>query len=147
MTKMAADIVSLAITTFRNERAARCIKAWWCDILQLKREKKAIKVIERFFFMVKDEVDKEIRERERQKFEKREKRRRQRKEADDNLLERIWLNTVKEAEVSRRVEEAASRTLLKGVEIKDKRGVCVTPTASVEPSVPGDLTVVHLCRS
>jgi len=50
-------------------------------------------IIERFFLMIKAEIEREIRRCERKRQAKRQQRRRKKREPDDNLLERAWLNT------------------------------------------------------
>ena len=75
----------------RERLSAERIQFWWSVVIECQKEKEAALVIERFFIMVKREVEKEIRRQEKRKQEKREKRR-QRKMKDDKVLERVWLD-------------------------------------------------------
>ena len=70
------------------------IQRRWRDYLRWRREKSAVLIIERFFVTVKLEVDLEIQRREKDRKTKRSRRHRKNKEADDHLLERVWLNTM-----------------------------------------------------
>jgi hypothetical protein len=92
-------LVNAAASAMRERRAAEQIQFWWGVVLDCRIEKYAALVIERFFLSVKEEVDREIRRVERKKHGKTEKSRRKKKEADDKLLERVWLNTVDENHV------------------------------------------------
>ena len=80
----------------RDNSAARRIQRAWRVVLRRRLEKEKALVIERFFIMVKREVEREIRRQKRKKQSKKDKRRRQKKEADEQLLERVWLNTMDE---------------------------------------------------
>lgn len=78
-----------------RESLASCrIQFWWRVVLACRKEKKAALVIERFFLMIKMEIEREIERRDRLKQSKRMQRCRRKREADDKLLERVWLNTV-----------------------------------------------------
>lgn len=92
-------LVNAAASAMREKRACEQIQFWWGVVLDCRIEKYAALVIERFFLSVKEEVDREIRRVERKKHGKTEKSRRKKKEADDKLLERVWLNTVDENHV------------------------------------------------
>jgi hypothetical protein len=78
-------------------QASRRIQFWWRVVLDCRREKKAALIIERFFLMIKREIESEIMRREKSKQEKRKRRHREKREDDDKLLERAWLNTVDSA--------------------------------------------------
>ena len=78
-------------------QACRRIQFWWRVVLECRREKNAALIIERFFLMIKREIENEIVRREKSKLEKRKKRHREKREDDDKLLERAWLNTVDSA--------------------------------------------------
>lgn len=92
-------LVNAAAKSMREKRACEQIQFWWRVVLDCRVEKYAALVIERFFLSVKEEVDREIRRVERKKYGKTEQRRRKKKEADEKLLERVWLNTVDENHV------------------------------------------------
>lgn len=87
-----------AALALRQGNACKKIQTSWRHLVRSRVEKAAGLVIERFFLMVEEEVDREIRRREKRQTSKskREKRRRHRKEPEDKLLERAWLNTVDE---------------------------------------------------
>ena len=70
--------------------ASKKIQRWWRDNHRSVKEKAAGLIIERFFINVKEEVDREIKRRERAKKARRQKRQRKRKEDDDSLLERVF---------------------------------------------------------
>jgi hypothetical protein len=88
-----------AANAMREIRACERIQFWWRVVMDCRREKHAALVIERFFIMVKAEVEREIRRVERKKNSKKEQRRKKQKEAEDHLLEKVWLNTVDENRV------------------------------------------------
>jgi len=92
-------LVNAAAKSMRETRACEQIQFWWRVVLDCRTEKQAALVIERFFLSVKAEVDREIRRVEKKKSSKSKQYRRKRKEADDKLLERVWLNTVDENHV------------------------------------------------
>jgi len=79
----------------RETHACARIQFWWRVVLDCRKEKEAALVIERFFMMVKREVDREIARVERKRLAKR-NRRREKKEPEDKMLERAWLTTVDE---------------------------------------------------
>jgi hypothetical protein len=82
----------------RENHASKHIQFWWRVVMDCRKEKHAALVIERFFSMVKEEVDKEIERVARKKQIKRPCQRKY-KENDDSLLERVWLNTLDETHV------------------------------------------------
>ena len=84
------------LIAFQTSVCCKRIQRWYRAFLQARKEKTAALVIERFFLLVKVEVDKEIKKRKK----KQQIQRRKKKEADDKFLERVWLNTVKEEEFS-----------------------------------------------
>jgi len=73
----------------RERLSAERIQFWWSVVQECQKEKKAALVIERFFIMVKEEVEREIMRQEKRKQEKREKRRHRKKhnKDDDRMLE------------------------------------------------------------
>lgn len=102
--KIARVAQAAAVEGMRMRLACQRIQFWWRVVLECNKEKSAALTIERFFLMVKSEVDKEIRRQSYiQKASKRSRRARQRdyvgEEDDDILLERVWLNTVDEDRV------------------------------------------------
>jgi hypothetical protein len=72
----------------RERLSCTRIQFWWRIVLECQKEKRAALVIERFFMMIKREIDREIERRERKQ------RRKNKREDDDSLLERAWLKTV-----------------------------------------------------
>jgi hypothetical protein len=100
--RVARTVTAATVEGMRMRLACRRIQFWWRVVLECNKEKAAALVIERFFLMVKAEVDKEI-NRQRQiqtKPSMRGRRSRdQKSEADEKLLERVWLNTVDEDHV------------------------------------------------
>ncbi|KAG7346235.1 IQ calmodulin-binding motif-containing protein [Nitzschia inconspicua] len=80
----------------RERNAANHIQFWWRIVLDWTKEKKAALTIERFFIFVKGEVDREIRKREIKRIAKEKKRKERRRQSEDNLLEKVWLNTLDE---------------------------------------------------
>lgn len=91
------------VLSMRETRACQSIQFWWRVVLDCRKEKAAALIIERFFIMVKREVDREIRRVTRKKKEKKSKssrrHRSKKKVSDDQLLEKVWLNTVDENHV------------------------------------------------
>ena len=85
----------------REVHACEKIQMWWRVVLDCRKEKKAALTIERFFIMVKNEVEQEIRKYEKKKSsrQKRGKKHRKKKDADEKMLEKVWLNTVDENQV------------------------------------------------
>lgn len=84
----------------RERLSAERIQFWWTVVQECQKEKKAALVIERFFIMVKEEVEREIIRQEKRKQEKRGKRRHRKKDnKDDQVLERVWLNAVEDGQV------------------------------------------------
>lgn len=114
----------------RMKVACRKVQFWWRVVIECSKEKKAALIIERFFVMVKAEVDKEIvRQQEIERRESMKAKERQIKkqrsklstksaplppaqqpqrkrgpssDADERLLEKIWLNTVEEDHVNKK---------------------------------------------
>ena len=87
-------------TEMRERLSAERIQFWWSVVMECRKEKEAALVIERFFLVVKEEVEKEIRRQEKRKQEKRERRRQKKiKNQDDRVLERVWLSTVEDGQV------------------------------------------------
>lgn len=113
--KLVMVSLGAAVEGLRMQSACRRVQFWWRVVMECSREKKAALIIERFFLMVKAEVDREIlRQHERQSKEvqpqtkaKRSKsvaqpraptqrKRRSGHDADEKLLENVWQNTVDE---------------------------------------------------
>jgi hypothetical protein len=104
--KLSRAVEGASVEGLRVKLACRRIQFWWRVVMECSREKKAALVIERFFLMVKAEVDNEIiRQREIQTIEERsqqtklsskryETTQRRQDTKDENLLERVWMNTV-----------------------------------------------------
>lgn len=91
-----ADVASAA-QGLRQRNSAKRIQFWWRIVLDWTKEKNAALTIERFFVFVKAEVDREIRRRERKSLSKEKKRKKKHRESEDQLLEKVWLNTVDES--------------------------------------------------
>jgi hypothetical protein len=92
-------IVSKAVANSIETRlvdmmAATKLQTWWRSLfLRPRKEKKAALVIERFFLMVKEEVDREIRyaqERQKQKLKRKKK-----KVQDEKVREEVWFQMSK----------------------------------------------------
>jgi hypothetical protein len=85
-------------TTIRRHVAASTIQEWWRIVLFYKAEKeaadRAARIIQRFFLMVKIEVDRAIQAEKERRRKKNEWKKKRTPEAEDALLESIWLNTV-----------------------------------------------------
>jgi len=94
MARMINILSSSKIIAFQTSICATKIQRWFRDYTSSQNKKAAALVIERFFIMVKIEVDKEIKRRKKKQEKKQEQRRRKKKEADEKLLERVWLNTL-----------------------------------------------------
>lgn len=126
--KLARAAQGAQVEGMRTKFACRRVQFWWRVVMECSKEKHAALVIERFFLMVKAEVDKEIiRQREieakeilhRKEKELQMKKQRARSSArpvqqasthqrknrtvidadDENWLEKVWLNTVDEERV------------------------------------------------
>ena len=82
----------------REVRACEKIQLWWSVVLECRKEKKAALVIERFFLTVRNEVEREVARYE-HKRNKKGKKYRKKRESDEEMLERVWLNTVDENHV------------------------------------------------
>jgi len=76
---------------FRTKVCVRKIQREFRRMRKYRKEKAAALIIERFFIMIKVEIDREIR-RQQKKVRKRKKK----KEAEEKLLEKVWLNTMSE---------------------------------------------------
>ena len=96
------------VESMRTALACRRVQFWWRVVLECSREKKAALVIERFFLMVKTEVDKEIRRQSQIKPKAKHRSKQNRHQtpssrratdSDENLLEHVWKNTVNETHV------------------------------------------------
>jgi IQ calmodulin-binding motif len=91
-----ADVTRSVLAEEMRERlSVRRIQFWWRVVVECRREKWAALVIERFFLMIKAEIEREINRRE-QRRSTRSKQRRDRKAKDpeDYFLERVWSSTV-----------------------------------------------------
>jgi len=89
--KFSNVLVASASVGMRENIASRNIAKGLRHFLLLRRQDQAARIIEKFFIRVKEEVDREVRRQEKKKATKK---KRQKKEADEKLLERVWLNTV-----------------------------------------------------
>jgi hypothetical protein len=89
------------------KNGANRIQRSWRRYSQHKKEKEAALVIEKFFITVQEEVEREMARIEQSKKHKRHRKRQKKKEAEDKLLERVWLNTVN-SEDGHRVRAASS---------------------------------------
>jgi IQ calmodulin-binding motif len=78
----------------RDVLASTRIQFWWRVVLECRKEKRAALVIERFFLMIKRDIDLEVQRREKMKEDKRRRRHRLKKEDDNTMLERAWLNAL-----------------------------------------------------
>ena len=92
------------VEKMRTTLACRRVQFWWRVVMECSREKKAALVIERFFLMVKTEVDKEIRRQSQIKPKTRQRSKqhgssRRATDSDENLLEHVWKNTVNDIPV------------------------------------------------
>lgn len=115
--KLTQASLGTRVEGLRNKLACRRIQFWWRVVIECNREKKAALIIERFFLMVKAEVDREIvRQREQHTKELQQMKEIQSKlkpnkvpgqqkpqlvrrhssvsDADERLLENVWKNTV-----------------------------------------------------
>ena len=97
--KTTKAFVTASAQALREKHACRHIQFWWRVVLDCRKEKHAALVIERFFLMVKGEVDREIERVARLKSTKRGPKLRKLKEDDEKWFERVWLNTVDDNEV------------------------------------------------
>lgn len=84
------------IQKLREVNACRRIQFFWRVVMDCRKEKEAALVIERFFVMVKKEVDREI---QRALERKKERRRKKKPYYDEKLLEHVWLDTVDDSHV------------------------------------------------
>ena len=97
--RVAKTSVAARAEALRERHASTSIQFWWRVVLDCRKEKEAALVIERFFLMVKREVDREIARVARKSKAKR-TRHRKKKESEEKMLERVWLNTVDEDHVN-----------------------------------------------
>ncbi|CAB9513772.1 IQ calmodulin-binding motif [Seminavis robusta] len=130
----------------RVKLAVQRIQFWWRVVMECSKEKHAALVIERFFMMVKAEVDKEIvrqqqlhelEEREiqakltnRSKEQHRKKQEIKKSAAEDKLLERVWLNTVDSDDI---FAQTATPT---GTGPTPKQATHAAPTSTRSKSAP-----------
>ena len=78
------------IEAFREGLSAKRIQFWWRVVMECRRERKAALVIERFFLMIKAEIEREIQRVEQRKSTRSKHRREQRKKrSEESLLERV----------------------------------------------------------
>lgn len=84
-------VVLSKVELLRETSAAKKIQFFWRVVLDCRKEREAALIIERFFLMVKDEVDREIRRAQRRKNSKKDRRR---PDDDETLLEDAWLNAM-----------------------------------------------------
>eukprot|EP00977_Amphora_coffeiformis_P028054 scaffold34685_cov183-Amphora_coffeaeformis.AAC.34 len=106
--RTAAFLVHSRASLMRESLACKKIQFWWRVVVECRKEKKAALTIERFFIMVKKEVEQEVK-----KFQEKGARRtpkskrgqigqkfaHRKRESDEQMLERVWLNTVDENHV------------------------------------------------
>jgi hypothetical protein len=96
---LATSLTLARAESMREQRACKRIQFWWRIVLECRKEKKAALIIERFFIMVRAEVEREILLREQKKLKQKERkkkekeRRKKKKENDSVLLEEAWLRT------------------------------------------------------
>ena len=83
-----------ALLKQQQKIASRKLQRWYRELNQYRKEKRAALIIERFFLMVKREIEWEVKRQERKLEKKRERKMRKQKEAEDKMLERVWLNTL-----------------------------------------------------
>jgi hypothetical protein len=88
--KLDMTVKNSAALRLREVNACKHIQFWWRLVMDCRKEKKAALIIERFFIMVKAEVDREIKRAQ----EKRERRKQKKKEkkSEDQELEKAWLS-------------------------------------------------------
>jgi hypothetical protein len=88
---------------------------------------------------IKEEIDREIRRHEKKKITKKKpQRRRKKRESDDNLLERIWLNTVDESHADFLSLSPSNASLA-------VRSLCATPSSGTRHSISP--TYATVCTS
>lgn len=78
----------------RERLACTRIQFWWRIVLECRKEKRAALVIERFFLMIKRDIELEIERCKRAKQEKQNLRRIESRDKEDKLLEKVWINSV-----------------------------------------------------
>ena len=103
-------MVKSAAQELRERNASKRIQFWWRIVLDWMKEKKAALVIERFFIHVREEVDREIRRREKRNSLKKVRRRKKRRESEERLLERVQLKTVDEGNLLMDAESHRSKS-------------------------------------
>lgn len=137
-------LIQGASWAMRESKACRKIQSLWRKLRRSRIEKAAGLVIERFFLMVKEEVDREIRRREKKRTSKskREKRRRHKKEPEDKILERAWLNTVDENKVDEFAYPMNSDSKSIGAESRSKSAPRLRNTFSTESGLSFHQSVV-----
>ncbi len=104
-----AMLVAVAVEEAKTRNAALTIQEWWLTIREIERRNTASIVIQRFFLMVKAEVDREIQaEKKRRKLRKKLKNRTP--QDDDDILERVWMSTISQDETETNVVRYAVST-------------------------------------
>lgn len=126
--RTASFLVHSRASLMRENLACTKIQFWWRVVVECRKEKKAALTIENFFLTVKKEVEQEVR-----KFEKKGNRKskrgqcgRKKRESDEQMLERVWLNTVDENHVDVFAVPASTRSYGR---------IASSPSASVASSV------------
>ena len=127
----------------REKLACAKIQFWWRLVVDCRKEKKAALTIEKFFIMVKKEVEQEIRKFEKKevKKSKREEKRRKKRESDEQMLERVWLNTVDENHVD--VFAVPSSTRSYATRIASSPSVSVASSVNLNPTSSRQSTRQH----
>jgi hypothetical protein len=96
---LAMSLILARAESMREQGACKKIQFWWRIVLECRKEKRAALIIERFFIMVRAEVEREILLREQKKLRQKERKkkekdlRKKKKENDAALLEDAWLRT------------------------------------------------------
>lgn len=104
-----AMLTAVAAEEARSRIAAVKVQEWWAMIREKDRRNTAAIVIQRFFLMVKAEVDREIQaEKKRRKMRKKLKNRTA--QDDDDILERVWMSTISQDETETNVVQYAVTT-------------------------------------
>lgn len=94
-------LVAAASLSMRESIASTNIARWWIWMQEKRTQDIAARSIQRFFIMVKEEVDDEIKRqhtkmKKKKKKKKLERQRRKKNEKEDMMFERAWLNVVEE---------------------------------------------------
>ena len=96
-------VLSAAMASLRQNNAARKLQFWWRIVLECQQEKNAALKIESFFFKRKGLPSRETRKSPTAKSPKtvhqKIKEIEEKKESGDDILEKVWLNTVDEDHV------------------------------------------------